>query len=96
MGLKHIFDDRRADLKAMGTTKDRGNLSILSARQNVAAEMDEEGFKAAAVMSMLAGATSAPRPATIHMIVDRPYLFVLRDQTHKLVLFMGAVEDPSK
>ena len=36
-----------------------------------------------------------PRIPPLTVVVDKPFLFVLRDQVTKLPLFAGRIEDPS-
>lgn len=54
---------------------------------------DEEGTEAAAATAMIAGATSAPPPATLTL--DRPFIFLIQDDATGAILFIGQVTDPS-
>jgi serpin B len=60
--------------------------------------VDEDGTEAAAAT---AGVTSGllidlpPPPAPIPVVVDRPFVFLLRDQPTGALLFVGRVVDPS-
>jgi len=58
--------------------------------------VDEKGTEAAAVTSLIM-LTSALMPApTPEVKFDRPFLFMVVDDTSGTVLFLGAVKDPSK
>jgi|GEM_PF-502996 len=76
------------------TTGDSLSLFLERAIQRVYMELDEEGTEAAAVTGlMLATVTSVP-PPPIPFIVDRPFLFLLRDDGTDTDLFVGLVQRP--
>ena len=54
--------------------------------------IDERGTEAAAATAVVAGDTSLPPSATL--VVDRPFLFFIRDRPTGAILFMGRVVDP--
>ena len=56
--------------------------------------LNESGTEAAAATAVSGGTTSAPPPA--EMTIDRPFLFVIRDNPTGALLFVGRVADPSK
>jgi serpin B len=56
-------------------------------------EVDEEGTEAAAVTVIEVGTTSLP-PDEIYMIVNRPFVFVIRDNLSNAMLFMGKIINP--
>ena len=51
--------------------------------------MDEEGTEAAAVTGMMAGATSAKPPVPIEFKFDKPFTYMIKDNTTGEVLFVG-------
>jgi serine protease inhibitor len=53
-------------------------------------EVNEEGTEAAAVTSVEIGVTSAP----VGIIVDRPFLFAIREALSGTVVFLGKIGDP--
>jgi serine protease inhibitor len=60
--------------------------------------MNEEGSEAAAVTIItMDAATSGPsnKPETKTFIADKPFVFLIADNTTDTVLFMGKVVDPS-
>ena len=54
-------------------------------------DVNEEGTEAAAVTAVEMGRTSAP-PTTV---VDRPFLFAIRERFSGTILFMGKIVDPT-
>jgi serpin B len=56
--------------------------------------LNESGTEAAAATAVSGGTTSAPPPA--EMTIDRPFLFVIRDNPTGALLFVGRVADPSQ
>jgi serpin B len=60
-------------------------------RQKTFIEVDERGTRAAAVTAVGVGVTSAP-PS---LIVDRPFVFAIRERLSGTILFVGLVEDPT-
>ena len=84
--------DERADFSGM-TKRDR--LYIAKAKQKAFVSVDEQGTEASAATGMLAEAVSAAPPAT-PFVVDRPFLFVIRDRPTGAVLFSGRVTDASR
>jgi serpin B len=60
------------------------------ARQQAKIEVDENGTRAAAVTSIEVGVTSIPPEPEI-IVIDRPFIYLLRDRTSGVVLFSGRV-----
>jgi serpin B len=55
-------------------------------------DVNEEGTEAAAVTSVEIGLTSVgPGP----IVVDRPFLFAIRENYSGTILFMGKIMDPT-
>jgi serpin B len=92
LGMKQAFDSNAADFSGIA---DRG-LFISQADQKAFVEVNEEGTEAAAV-TMLQNETlgiEPPPPPPFRMIVDRPFLFLIEDQSTGTILFMGVIFDP--
>ena len=96
LGLRIAFDCDSADFGGMARTTIASRpmpLCITRAIQKTYIDVDEEGTEAAAVTGITMGLTSAaPRP--IEFIVDRPFLFVLRDEMTGADLFVGRIARP--
>ena len=90
MGMAVAFGggDVPADFSRIGP----GGLSISLVKQKSYVRVDEEGTEAAAVTVVVVGVISMP--ATPALVVDRPYLFAIRERLSGTVLFLGVVRDP--
>jgi serpin B len=58
--------------------------------------VDEVGTEAAAVTSIMVGATAFIQETTPPIVFDRPFIFMLLDDSTSNVLFMGIVKDPTQ
>jgi serpin B len=58
--------------------------------------VDEKGTEAAAATAVIGGPTSVPVPRGTPLVVDRPFLYAIRDVGTGAILFLGRVTDPSK
>ena len=79
-----------ADFSGMNGIRD---LYIKDVLHKAFVSVDEEGTEAAASTAVLMEITSMPGTAT--MIVDRPFLLLIRDRNSGTILFVGRVMDPS-
>lgn len=94
LGLSLPFDRTRADLSAMAEPGQRP-LYIGEAFQVAKLQVYETGTKAAAVTMMVAMPTSMPPPFEgPDFVVDRPFIFTIRDLKTGEVLFLGRIADP--
>jgi serpin B len=90
LGLRSIFWARADLFQTKGSR-------LLCARQSVSLTVDRRGILADAETSLgglLLGMMLPEDP--FHMKVDRPFLFQIRDNVTGVLLFMGAVTDPSQ
>lgn len=92
MGVSTAFDEKRASFNRLSNEP----LYVTDVVQSVAVIVDEVGTEAAAVTSIMVGATSAPLNPTPPLVFDRPFIFLIVDEKSNEVLFMGTVKDPSK
>ena len=94
LGMKRAFDSEAADFSGITGTRDA---YIDEVRHKSWIEVNEKGTEAAAVTSVTmvksSGITHVETP--FRLIVDRPFLFIIRDRISGLVLFLGAVADPN-
>ena len=89
MGMPSAFSDA-ADFSGMTGTRD---LFISDVFHKAFVSVDEEGTEAAAATAVLMELTSAPENP-IRLVVDRPFLFLIRDTQTNSILFMGRVVKP--
>jgi serpin B len=62
--------------------------------QQAFVEVDEQGTVAAAATGVgVSGAAAAEEPPQI--VIDHPFLFLIRDTNTGSILFMGQVENPT-
>lgn len=96
LGMKSVFDQAEADLTRLWDPPGAGsaNLFVSFVRQKTFLEVNEQGTKAAAVTGIGVAVTSLP-PPPVEMIVDRPFFCAIVDDKTGLILFMGAIVDPS-
>jgi len=87
-GMGLAFSDQ-ADFSGINPA---GGLQISEVKQKTFVEVNEEGTEAAAVTSV--GITLTSAPSIAQFVVDRPFLFVIRERTSGLILFVGQVNDP--
>lgn len=96
LGMERAFDPERAEFG--GIRNEPPPVWIDQVLHRAVAEVNEEGTEAAAatMTMMVAMAKMVPqRPEPyFEMVVDRPFLFLIRDETGGSILFMGSVVDP--
>ena len=95
MGMAIAFDRQRARFDGICAPPSENGIELVLHR--AMAEVNEEGTEAAAVTGMIECLSARrPRPErTFKMIVDRPFIFVIRDEHSGSLLFLGAVMDPT-
>jgi serine protease inhibitor len=95
LGMNRAFDENRAQFEHVHS--DRPPVSLGRVLHRAVGDVNEEGTEAAAATFAPVFFTSAmnPRPPKLfHMIVDRPFLIVIRDDTTQSLLFLGWINDP--
>ncbi|MBQ3124323.1 MAG: S-layer homology domain-containing protein [Clostridia bacterium] len=87
-GIQKAFSSRAE----FGNMFDGGNMFISDTLHKTYIEVDEEGTEAAAVTAVTMKATSAmptPKPEPIEVKFNKPFTFVIRDNSNGEILFMG-------
>lgn len=92
LGMSNAFDPNLADFSGMTGGHD---LFISKVLHQALVKVDEKGTEAAAATSVIMAPTSIMQPNKVLMI-DRPFIFLIRDTTSKQILFMGRVLNPTK
>ena len=93
LGLSRVFSPDTSDLSGFvdGPSPD---LYVTGAFHQAFVRIDEQGTEAAAATGVVVGVRSMPLPSP-EVVLDRPFLFVVRERTSGAVLFLGRVDDPS-
>ncbi|NXW50095.1 ZPI inhibitor, partial [Nyctiprogne leucopyga] len=88
LGIKNLFTCM-ADLSHL---TDQGYIAVSQVVQKAAIEVDEEGTEATAASGSEITAFTVPPVIK----VDRPFLFMIFEETFKTLLFIGRVVDPTE
>jgi len=89
LGMTSAFSEK-GDFSRMTGAKD---LFISDVFHKAFVSVDEEGTEAAAATAVVMTLTAAPMDP-LQLTVDRPFLFLIRDQQTQTILFMGRVTQP--
>jgi serpin B len=89
LGVKDLFDRSRADLSGIAGNRD---LYVTGVFHDANITVDETGTEAAAATAVVVGEVSAPPPAAL--TVDRPFIYLIRDDANGEILFMGRLLEP--
>jgi serpin B len=92
LGLAAAFDPAQADFSGMTGQKD---LYISGVVHKAYVTVDENGTEAAAATGVMMGLTAMPVEIK-EFSMDRPFIFLIRDNPTGTLLFMGRVMDPTK
>ncbi|MBB5397792.1 serpin family protein [Mucilaginibacter sp. AK015] len=87
MGMGKAFSDD-ADFTGISAA---GGIAITEVKQKAYVEVNEQGTEAAAATSVEVGVTAAP-PRDLKL--NRPFVFVIRENSSGLILFAGIVNNP--
>jgi len=91
MGMPAAFDGGKADFSGM-TAAERLVISDVIHKAFVA--VDEEGTEAAAATAVMMSRTAAPLQEPKVFKADRPFVFLIRHNATKEILFMGRIVSP--
>jgi serpin B len=88
LGMRTAFCGRwKTDFTRLDPT---GKTCITDVRHGAWVQVNEEGTEAAAATSVGLGVTSLPP----HVVVDRPFVFAIRERFSGAILFLGKVMNP--
>lgn len=91
MGMTTAFQPGQADFSGMADTNE---LYISSVIHKAFVAVDEKGTEAAAATAVMVGAMAAPTQP-VNFTADRPFLFMIRENSTGTILFLGRVVNPS-
>jgi serine protease inhibitor len=96
MGMADAFIGGRAALDAMLPAAYVAQEApyVSTVLQKVFVEVNEEGTEAAAVTMVAVAGRSLVKDMVVDFIVDRPFVFAIRDDQTGALLFVGQVNDP--
>jgi serpin B len=92
LGMVDAFNANTADFSGMTGNKD---LFIGNVIHKAFVAVDEEGTEAAAATAVIMEAAGAPM-WDVSLLVDRPFIFIIRDKVNGQVLFIGRVLNPAQ
>jgi serpin B len=97
LGMPLAFDRQKADFTGIANPASREDrLAIAEVFHKGFVRVDEEGTEAAAATAVM-GVRAGSAPARPRIVaIDRPFLYLIRDDETGLVLFLGRVTDPSR
>ncbi|XP_077209581.1 leukocyte elastase inhibitor-like [Paroedura picta] len=89
LGVRDVFDSSKADLSGMSGCRDL-HLSKILHKSFI--EVNEEGTEAAAATAGITLLCSLPMEEVFN--ADHPFLFFIRENTNRNILFLGRVASP--
>lgn len=89
MGMQVPFVGGAADFTRLSPARGH-DLYISFVKQDTYVDVNEEGTEAAAVTTVGIGEVSLPLP----VVVDRPFVFAIRERLSGTILFIGKIVDP--
>jgi serpin B len=94
MGMPRAFEES-ADFSGMTGRRD---LFISAVIHKAFVKVEETGTEAAAATAVIMMTTSVapPEEPPVRIAVDRPFLFLIRDDVTGSILFIGRVADPTQ
>jgi serine protease inhibitor len=89
MGMVDAFIPFQANLSGISDQ----SIFVSFVKQNTFVEVDEQGTEAAAVTTIGIALSSIP-PQPTQFIIDKPFVFAIRERTTNTLLFIGQVVNP--
>jgi serpin B len=93
LGMTDAFDENLADFSGMTGGRD---VFIDNVVHKAFVAVDEDGTEAAAATAVVIAPTSAGPIEAITLVIDRPFIFLIRDIPSGQILFLGRVLDPAE
>ena len=90
MGMVDAFIPYQADLSGISDN----SIYVDFVKQNTFVEVDEEGTEAAAVTTIGIFETVSMPPKPNPFVIDKPFIFAIRERTTNTLLFIGQVVNP--
>lgn len=95
LGIRDAFDQGRADLSGIADFDQTGeSLYVGDVVHQANITVDEEGTEAAAATAVLAVAVCKCPPPEATLTVDRPFIYLIRDDITGEILFVGRLLEP--
>jgi serpin B len=92
LGMTDAFDPNLADFSGMTGNRD---LFVSDVIHKAFVAVDEKGTEAAAATAVIMELAMAPMFENV-LIIDRPFIFVIRDTVSGQILFIGLVVNPAQ
>jgi len=93
LGMGIAFDKNSADFSRIANVKPQ-RLYLAFVDHKAVIEVNEKGTEAAAVTNV--GISTTAMPMRTQFIVNRPYMFIIRDDRSGTILFSGLITDPTQ
>ena len=88
LGMKDAFILGLADFRNISASE---NLYLSSLEQFTYLEVNEEGTESAAITTEVPATSTGDDKDIIHFFMDRPFIFMIKEKSTGLILFMGQV-----
>jgi serpin B len=92
MGMSDAFTPGKANFGALS----KEELCIGDVLQKTFVKVDEEGAEAAAVTSVALMAMAAGPPKPKNMVINRPFIYIIRERETGNILFIGKNGHPKE
>lgn len=92
LGITDVFDPAVSDFSPM--TADSDEIFLSQARHAARVQVDELGCQAAAYTVLDMSGSGGPPDEEADFVLDRPFLFIINNQSGGLPLFAGIVNQP--
>jgi serpin B len=93
LGMTDVFIPGDADLSGIDDSR---SLFVSAVLHKAFVKVNEAGTEAAAATAIVGDTSSAGPPPTppVRLVVDRPFIFLIRDYATGAILFVGRVMEP--